>query len=568
MSKRPVRPSAPVKHKPAVAEAPTTMSWIGPTLPVLAALLLFATGLGNQMLGLDDHSATVENPAVANFSLVSTLTSFNLGMYAPLTWVGHAIAFAIGKGNPFWYHLLSLIVHTINTWLVYRVIFRVSDKTTATVLALLFAIHPIQAESVAWIAGFSTPFSYLFCLLAFGQYLDYASETGSRKKTYALSILFFLLACLTKSSAVTVPITLIVFDLWKKPNLSWRQRIIGYAPFFLISLGFGLLTLYSRQVSGTPIGSIGNGYSPLERVLLISYAPLMYLGKIILPLKLNVYYSFDRINGVLPWYYFAAPVFWAVTGYAAWRLRNVAPYLYIGLAFFLSNLAVTLPITSLGTFELCADHYNYVACIGIFYLLYEGWKAMRQRYQVISHAITAMGYIWVGMLLVFCLLQIRIWKDTITVITNAINNGYAHRGMMYFGRAVEYGDLNRPNDAIQDFTKAIALDSTIADAYKLRGSLYAQLEQLEPAMADFQHSIKMDPKDAAIWSNVGMIYMRKNNFPAAIDAFTKTIELKPDAAIAYQNRAVVHQKMNNLAAYEADVAKAKELSGGRSGKKK
>lgn len=532
-------------------------------VPVILAFLMFATGLGNAMTGIDDHASTTDNPVVTNFSLASVFSHFNLGMYAPITWIGYATAYGLGKGNATLYHLLSLLVHTFNTWLVYRLLVKLEvRKSLILPIAILFAIHPIQVESVSWIAGFSTPLYSMFSLLAFSFYLDYAGDQPNRYRSYALALGMFVLACLAKSAAVTVPLTLIVLDWWRKPErLTRLQQWGAYIPFFLISLGFGLLTIYSREQAGTLVGTDVNGYTGFERILLVCYTPLFYIYKMLLPLQLNVYYSFDKIDGQLPWQYFASPFVLAALAWAAWRYRNTAPYLAVGLLFFVTNIAVELPFATLGTFELCADHYNYIACIGIFFILTEGLLALQQRFPDSAGALKVVGYVWFAAMFVLCFRQIRIWKDSITVISHAIDNGFYHQGMMYMGRGVAYGDLGRPQEAIQDFTRAIAIDSTKRDAYKFRGSLYGQAGQLDLALADLRKYVTLDTADAVSWNNIAMIYMRKGQLQQALQAFTKTIEIKPDAAISYQNRAKIHEMMGNTAMMQADLERARQLAG-------
>ena len=529
--------------------------------PVILAVVVFLIGLTNQMTGVDDHAATVENPAVASFSLEALFTNFNLGMYAPLTWLFYAIANGLGGEQPVIYHFFSLVAHAASAWLVGRLIMRLTDNQfIAMAVAILFAIHPIQVESVAWIAGFSTPLFSMFSLMACHAYLDYMHE-GKGWPAYIWAIGAFLLACLSKSAAVTLPLMLMVMDQWKKPDIDRMRRYLGYVPFFLIALGFGLLTIYSRQSSNMAVGATDNGFTLVERFFLVTYTPVFYWVKMLVPLKLNIYYSFDKTAGALPFYYYLAPLIIAGAVYAGWRFRKTAPYIYIGLAFFFANIIVTLPFAAMSTFELRADHYNYLACIGIFYILVNAWLALTANGN--RGWLKTAGYGWIVACGLLCLVQVRIWKDTVSVISNAIDNGYYQQGMMYFARGVEFGDLGKSQDAIKDFTSALAINPEMRDAYKFRGSLYAQAGQIDLAMADLEKYLQMDPSDVVTWNNMGMIYMRQNRLPEALNAFTKTIELKPDAAISYQNRAKIYEMMGDQAKSAADLQQAKEVAAAR-----
>lgn len=174
-------------------------------VPVVAAGIVYAMILGFPLLGLDDHQATVENKAVTDFS---PFNNFNLGMYAPLTWAAYAIPYHLMPKDTFWgYHLLSFIVHLANTWLVARLLVRMNvQESLRFPLALLFAIHPIQAESVAWVAGFSTPFYVLFCLLGILYYLKYQdTETQEKWQWYGLAVLMMVLATWPKVRLLFCP---------------------------------------------------------------------------------------------------------------------------------------------------------------------------------------------------------------------------------------------------------------------------------------------------------------------------------------------------------------------------
>jgi protein O-mannosyl-transferase len=530
-------------------------------VPVLAAGLMFLITLTYPLLGLDDHQATVENKAVVEFSFFA---NFNLGMYAPLTWLAYSIPYQLLPKSAEWgYHVLCVVVHLVNTWLLARLLLRLGlSDSMRFLIALLFAIHPIQAESVAWVAGFSTPFYVLFCLLGLDFYLRYQTEENTQEqwKFYFLAIVMMVLGNLAKSAAVVLPLLLVITDWWLPSRLDLRKRVMGYAPFFLVALGFGLLTIYSRNVSGTTVGTDANGFSGLERLLLVCFAPVFYLSKILLPYKLNIYYSFDRVNGMLPIQYWLSPGIMAVLGYVCWYFRKTIPGLYIGLAFFMANILFTLPFVTLGTFELCADHYNYLACVGVFFAVGSVLTYFLKKKPQHTSTATAVLGAWFLFVTIQGFRQVGTWKDTITVVTNAIDNGYYHRGMMYFGRGVEYGDLNKPQLALADFTKAIEINPEMRDAYKFRSTLHANNGQIDLALKDIEKYLQYDPTDVVTWNNLAMIYMRQGKLQQSIEAFTKTIELKPTAAISYQNRSKVYEMMGDKVRAAEDLQRAKEVA--------
>lgn len=530
-------------------------------LPVVAAGILYMTGLGNLMTGIDDHTATVDNVVVKEFSISNLLTKFNLGMYAPLTWLFYAIAYGIGGKSALLYHLFSLIAHCICTYLTYKLIFRLSGRQAiASAVALIYAVHPLQVEAVAWIAGFSSPLYVLFFLLACHQYMDYkeAPETN-RTKHYVFALGWFIAACLAKSAAVTLPLALMVIDIWQKPRETGMKRWLAYIPFFLISLGFGILTVISRQKAGVNVALLSDGIIFFERLLILGYTPIFYWIKTLFPFKLNIYYAFNKENGQLPWTYMAAAVVFIAAVAGAFLTRKKAPYIWWGLLFFLVNMSVMMPIASMGTFELIADHYNYLPIIGNAVILVFAWDALKTKYPQAAGMINVLGYAWIGMLVLLSLMQIRIWKDTVTVITNAIDNGYYQKGRMFFARGLEYGDLGKMDLALLDFSRALELDPNMKEAYKFRGSIYGQQGKVADAQKDLEKYIALDPNDVVVLHNLAMVYSQTGQPQKSIDALTKCIAVKPNVADLYVKRASQYDVIGDASRAEADRQKAQQL---------
>ena len=562
MKNKPTKRSQPAQTTPAAATGDSMSAWL-PYFPVVAAVVMFAGTLGFDMLGMDDHMATIENPAVRNFSLETLTGQFNLGMFAPMTWLVYAIAYALGGENPFGYHFFSVAVHAFNAWLVYRLLDRQGVRQSVVLgVALLFAVHPIQVESVAWIAGFSTPLFSMFSLLGMLAYQKHAHrQEADFGKDYALALLFFTLACLAKSTAVSLPLVLLVLDFWKKPVLSTTKRWLGYVPFFGIALAFGLYTFHTRSASGVPATMASDAYSLFDRFLMVCYTPLLYWGKLLIPVNLHIYYAFEKTNGQFPPVYFIAPFLLSGIVYLAWRWRENHPFLYRGLLFYGANILFFLPLYTVGTFELCADHYNYLASIGFFYLLGEGWITLQKLYP--RYIGNVMPWIWGIIIAMLCFMQTRIWKNTLSVFNHAIEKGAYQNGKMFYWRGIENGDVGNQPAALSDFNTALEMDSTLMDAYKFRGSLYAQAGQLEAALADLEKYLKSDPENVGVWNNVAMIHMRLNHLPEALNAFNKTIELKPDVPISYQNRSKVYEMMGDKLRAQEDIQKAISIAGKR-----
>ncbi len=546
MAKKRIQQKAGAKPLTSSAEQQQWLFWV----PIGVAVVLYATGLKNELLGIDDHSATVDNPAVREGQFFNR---FNLGMYAPLTWMGYGLAYALGGEQAFWYHLLSLLVHAANTSLVYRLILRLSARPWAAgAVAFVFAAHPIQVESVAWIAGFSTPLYSLFCLLACHRFLDFR-ERSADWRAYGLALLFFVLACLAKSAAVTLPLLLAVLDMWSGQAPTWRRRLLEYAPFGVLALGFGLLTIYSREQALLKTPILTDPINGWERLLVLCYTPLFYWVKLLLPFRLNIYYSFDKVNGSFPWVYYAAPAVLALLLWPVWHYRRQAPWAWQGVLWYFAAIAVMLPFRSLGTFEMRADHYNYLSVMGFAWVVVQGWAALRQRFPQ-SIGSLSLGGVWLLSLPMLSLLQIRTWSDTVSVITHAIDNGYTQNGLLYLGRAQAWAKRGNLSEALADFDRAEKANPALTEVYKYRGALLGIAKRYEESLRDLSLYLEKHPDEAEAWYNRALTLVNLNRFEEALADLNRTLQLDADFTRAYRARGNVRKHLGDTVGGEEDLA--------------
>ena len=531
----------------------STEKWL-PWLLAAIAFLLFATGFRNEMLAMDDHSATVNNPAVTDFALFN---QYNLGMYAPITWLGYAIAFMLGKESSFWYHFLSAIVHALNVVLVFRLFRSLGANLTMTgIIAFFFAIHPLQVEPVAWIAGFSTPMFSMFSLLSMTFYVQHCSDVKAGNN-YWLALGMFLLACLSKSAAVTLPLTLFALDFWLKRTQN-RQNLLEKVPFFAISLAFGALTLVSRQHAGQLDQPAD--FSILDRGLMVCHTVLFYWKKLILPTGLSIWYPFQKTNGFWDWTYYASPVVLAAVLFGAWRTRLQMPFLWFGVLFYLSNIILSLPWATFGSFELRSDRYNYLACLGFFAILaaLPGYVAEKRP------GLT--GTTWVvlvGLSLVWLFssgARIMEWKNTVTLIESALATTGDNFGKAYLWRGTILADQGKGDPALQDFNKALNINPLLYDAYKYRGNIMGVRKNYEPSVADLSKYIEQYPRAAPEIYNRGLSYVNLGKEQEALADFTRCLEIDPTFARAYRARGNTYLKLGQTEKGNADLQEYERLN--------
>jgi tetratricopeptide (TPR) repeat protein len=531
------------------------------------SFVLFATGFQNDMVSMDDHTATIDNPAVTNFDLFG---HFNLGMYAPVTWAVYGFAYIFGKDSPFWYHFFGALVHALNVVLVFRLLKRLHlSEMPALIATFFFAIHPMQVEAVSWIAALSTPLAVLFMLLAIDFYLQYAQSPEQKGAKYAASLAFFVLGCLSKSIAVSVALALLVLDFWSNRPIT-RRSLWEKAPYFALALGFGLLTLYSRTQAGH--GNTPANFSILDRGLMAFHTIAFYWIKLIFPVGLSIWYPFIKTGNAWDWTYYVAPFLVVGVYVLAYRSRGQFPILWYGLLFYLVHIVFSLPFATFGTFELRSDRYNYLACLGIFVVL------AYLPYYVKDKKPSLEGASW-GLLVLLSLFwvfntsfRIKDWRNTVTLIDKAIEASGDNFGRAYLWRGMEYGDEvgkskdrktaeQKVNLAIQDFTKAISINPNLAEAYKYRGGLYGITKQYEQSVADISQYLAQNPNDAEYYYNRGLSQLNLKRFPEAIQDFSKTIELRPDFERAYKARGNAYITQGDTLKGNADLEVFRQKTG-------
>jgi tetratricopeptide (TPR) repeat protein len=523
--------------------------WV-PWAFALVAFFIYSTGFKNAMVGLDDHTATVNNPAVRDFLLFN---GFNLGMFAPLTWIGYEIAYILGKDNPFWYHLLSGVVHALNVVLVFRLFRRLDfGLTTAALVSLFFAIHPLQVEAVAWIAGFSTPLFSFFSLLATNYYLDHTKEGTGMGKAYWLALGMFVAACLAKSAAVTLPLTLLVLDWWKKRPLD-RQSVLEKVPFFAVALGFGALTIYSRQFAGQL--NQPADFSLLDRGLMVCHSIVFYWKKLLLPTGLSIWYPFEKNNGVWSWDYYASPAILAAILFGAWRSRLAMPLLWFGALFYLSNIILALPWATFGTFELRSDRYNYLAGLGMFAILASLPGILKEKQPKWENTAWAVLVGYTLVCLVGTLLRVRDWKDTPTLLSKAMAVQGDNFGKAYLWRGMAYGKAADAPKAIKDFTLAIEKNPMLIEAYKYRGNLHGVMKNFQQSVDDLTKFLEQFPNEVPELYNRGLSYANLNRDREAIADFSRAMELDTSFTRVLRARGNCYKKIGEYEKAAADLSR-------------
>jgi len=583
-------------RKPAYVERSTSRYYLAGIVSFFT-LLVYLPSLKNQFVNWDDTGYIIRNPHIHPFNLDLVrwaFTEFYASNWHPLTWLSHAADYAIWGLNPLGHHLMNAVLHSGNTFLVVLLVIRVLeiykekivrgggstflDGWGITIVAgttgMLFGVHPLHVETVAWIAQRKTLLCVLFALLSVVAYLEYVrgqGDPGGKKSAgafffdsrYIASFAFFILALCSKPMAVSLPVMLLILD-WEPLRRIGSVRAMGVAvteklPFIACSLISSLLTLLSQHAGGAT--KLMEVVPFPTRVLVAAKALISYLWKIVLPINLIPFYPYPHDVSLLsPVYLGALLLLLAITSVLFITLKRSRPWLALWACYIVTLLPV-LGLVQVGG-QAMADRYAYFSSLGPFLAIslvavwsLRNFDVLKGR-RLSSRVIGGCAAILVSALLSFLTIrQIGVWSGSVELWNYVIKQepetalAYNNRGQAF----LEKGELD---DALADFNKVIALNQSYETAYNNRGIILSKTGQLDKAMEDFDRAIALNPSYDEAYNQKGIIFGEKEQFDKAIDNFNRAIDLNPFHSRAYFNRGYVYLKRGDVESAVQNFRKA------------
>jgi tetratricopeptide (TPR) repeat protein len=473
---------------------------------VLVTLAVFSQVLWHDFVNFDDPVLVTSNPHVLHgvtFDAIRWAFAPEYGSdWVPLTTVSHMLDVQLFGMNPSGHHFVSLLFHVASSALLFMLLERATKAPLkSAVVALLFALHPLQVESVAWIAERKDVLSAFFWMLAVYSYVLYSEKVG--KLRYLVVFMFFALGLLSKPMVVTLPVVLLLLDWWplgrsipeRAGNRSSFHRsmmlFVEKIPFLILSGCLSVVTYTIKQGQGEIVTEI----SWQERAARAFILYCEYIYKMIWPGKLAVYYP---VSGAAPSTVssvFALLAFLAVTCMVLLG-RKRFPFLIMGWFWFVVAL---LPVIGLIQSGACiiADRYMYIPSIGLFVVLVWGGGRLTERWQSHKALIAAVLAIGLAGILIVTSIQLGYWKNSFTLHTHAIevtdNNWLALNNL---GQA--YLTAGKIEDAIWYFTESVKANPSYVLALVNLGALYAAKNQPEQAVAILKRAAQFEPRNEKI----------------------------------------------------------------------
>jgi tetratricopeptide (TPR) repeat protein len=434
------------------------------------------------------------------------------------------------------YHLLNILLHCASALLLVRILRRL-EIPGAWLAAAIFALHPIQAESVAWISELKNMLSGVFY---FGSVLAYLKFDRTRNlASYAAALVLFVLGLMSKTVIATLPAAILIIFWWKRGKLSWRRDVLPLIPFFLLGTASGLFT---TRVELSLIGAEGSdfNYSTTERVLIAGRVIWFYLGKLIWPLDLIFVYPRWQVSQTVWWQYLYPAAALLLLAALVWLSRRWrAPM--AGVFFFIVTLFPVLGFLNVYPFRysLVADHFQYLASLGIIALAAAGIALLVELGQ---HWRRPTGYVlclaFLTSLAILTWRQSAMYSDIETLWQTTIERN-PKAWMAHNNLGTVLLQKGQVDEAIVHFRKALEIKADHTDAQANLGSGLLQKGELDEAIAQYHKALEIKPDYALVHYDLGNALLLKGQVDEAIAHYEKALEIKPDYADVYNNLGIV-----------------------------
>jgi tetratricopeptide (TPR) repeat protein len=560
----------------------------------LMTVMIYTPALKNGFVNWDDNLYVYKNNHIHSLrpsALSWMFSAFHAENWHPLTWMSHAADYVVWGLNPFGHHLTSIILHGLNASLVFLVVLQlmlmankihpttlsspwsasssIRPLIVAMITAVLFGCHPLHVESVAWVSERKDVLCAFFFLLTVIAYLFFVAATGNqnRRRWYAASVILFVCALMSKPMAVTLPLTLLLLDVYPLRRLTpdadtqtikprpLREKI----PFLILSCVAGIITI-SAQHAGGAIQNLER--LPLSmRLINALHSPWFYVQKMFWPARLVPFYPFPQQMHMYDLRY-AVPgiLVMLVTGWGLWRLKRGAGLLCAAWLFYLITLLPVLGILQVGM-QAAADRYSYLPSISIFLLAGAGFFELLARgYQSRSRMIIG-GLIGAGVIASLCYVtvqQIAIWRNSEMLWSHVIRHFPGRVAIAHSNLGLAYDGNGMYDRAVAEYEKALAINPNLAEGHNNLGFAYYGKGMFDEAIAEFEKAVAINPDFAEAHNNLGFGYYQQAMYDKAIAQFDKAIAIIPDYAKARYNRGQAYQAKGMyeeaIAEYERAIA--------------
>lgn len=498
----------------------------------LVTLAAFEPIRKNDFVSFDDDKYVTDNPWVQMGlnadSITWAFTSFHTGNWHPLTWISHIIDCSIFGLKPAGHHLVSLGFHIACVVLLFLILKGMSGALwRSAFVAALFGVHPLAAESVAWVAERKDVLSTFFIFLTILAYFHWTRKRGVLR--YAVVVVLFAAALLSKPMSVTLPFVLILLDYWPMGRFSenggrrrFGEAIIEKLPLFAMSAASCVVTYIAQ---GQKHAISGIAVLPLDiRITnaLVSY--INYIGKIFYPSSLAVLYPFNMNGPALCEWLGCLALLLAITTVVILS-RKGRGFLPVGWLWYLGTLVPVIGLIQVGI-QGMADRYTYLPRTGIFIVVV--WLAcdLVKKFRLPKFVSAAAATIVLAVLILITRTQTGYWKDSLSLSKRALavtENNYP----MHNNYGICLANAGQMDEAITHIRQALEINPKYVDAYvNLAGALRKKGQKAE-AIEEYEKALRIDPNNAVANNNFGVSLAEAGKIDEAMKHFRVALDAQP-----------------------------------------
>lgn len=536
------------------------------SIAILLSFASFSDSLNNEWVNWDDDRNFVENKLIKDISPENfweitgkIFTTDVIGGFNPLTvWTFalEKIAFGMEPESWKWWHLNNILLHLLCVFLVFRIGRQLGlEPLGAFLLALLFGIHPMRVESVAWLTERKDVLFASFYFAALFYYIKGKKLNNEFKYVWLIVPLFFL-SGLSKIQAVSLPLTMIAIDYWLDKSFQWKS-IVRKAPYFVISLIIGLYGFIVLSSEG--VLSDETQYSLFQRLFIGSYSYITYLGKLIYPWIMSPLYPYPSSFETI--YYLSAIPFFTLVGALIYLWKKKQYVWVFGFLFFTFNVMFVLQILGAGQGYI-ADRFTYVPYTGLFFIAAYYFQKINLK-STIGKAIASFVTLYMIMFMYKTYQQVDVWSNSYSLWTHVIKY-YPRTKVTWGNRANWLRDAGYKDLALADYSERLKLGQDDPEPFNSRGKLYFQsnrIDTIQLALADYQQAVKLAEEKAKTNGkyrdllseylvNLGSTQARLNRNQEAIQTFTQAQAIDPQNQNVYYNRSITY---HNIGDYQNEI---------------
>lgn len=551
----------------------------------IATLAVYLQTTSFSFITYDDPVYVTENVVVQKGlsleGVVWAFTGIRGGAWMPVTWLSHMLDCQFFGLKASGHHLVNVLYHLANSILLFLLLNRLTAEFwKSTMVAALFALHPLHVESVAWIAERRDVLSLFLGFLSIMAYMCWLEKGGVGR--YLLLVLCFIVGLASKPMLVTIPVLLLLMDFWPLRRLkiegpvdlwgqwsSFRLLLVEKIPLFSVALASGFITVFAEDQGGT-LGSLTE-YPLSFRVGNAVLAYVRYLGMTFWPLNLLPYYPFPKTISF--WLAGGALLILTLISIGCYVSLKSRPYLAVGWLWFIITLLPVIGIIQQGSGFALADRYTYLPLIGLFIMVAWGGGEFAERWGAKPHRIRLISVMVLAVMMVITFFQVGHWRDTTTLFSYTIaldpenkialsqlgvqareqgNYPVAYR---YLNKAAAlYPDdfeaqgnqakllwlMGRNDDAIRYFAEAMRISPKSAAPYADSGIIKAEQGDFAAAIVYLEKAIALRPNDLDLRLNLALVFYRQGKYDPAAREFSAIIQANPGYALGYNGLGLVY----------------------------